>query len=452
VDVIAELVAAIGPQRVVQGEAVPDRNRHDWIHFPPTLPRALLLPESTEQVAEILRICHRHGQSVVPQGGMTGLAAGGHPDAADICLSLERMSGIEELDPASATLTALAGTPLHVLQEAADAAGFAVGIDLGARGSCSIGGNVATNAGGNNVLHYGMTRQNLRGLEVVLADGTILRALHKLTKNNAGYDWTQLFIGSEGTLGVITRVVVALHPRLGHLRTALCAVADFDAALRVLRALERRLPGRLLAFEAMWHDFVAFAARSGRPCPLPDAPLVLLIDAAGDDDALGAALEPLLEDGTLTDAVLAKSDAERKKLWAVREAPAEYPRLLPGHLGFDVSIPLDRMAAAVEVLRPMLPERFAGAFGLFFGHVADSNLHILVAHPDGRLDKPAVDRAVYDIVAGFGGSISAEHGIGRSKRDFLAHTRSPAEIALMTTLKQALDPRGILNPGKVLMT
>jgi FAD/FMN-containing dehydrogenase len=449
-DVIAELVATLGPSRVLQGDAVPDRNRHDWIHFPPTLPRAVLLPESTEQVAMCLRICHAHGQSVVPQGGMTGLAAGGHPDPVDICLSLERMSGIEELDPASATMTALAGTPLQVLQEAADAAGFAVGIDLGARGSCSIGGNVATNAGGNNVLHYGMTRQNVRGLEVVLADGSIISALHKFTKNNAGYDWTQLFIGSEGTLGVITRVVVALHPQVTGLHTALCAVADFNAALVVLRALEAALPGRLLAFEAMWHDFTAFAARAGRPCPLPDAKLTLLIEASGDNDDLEMALGTQIENGVIEDAVIAKSDAERRRLWAVREAPAEYPRLLPGHLGFDVSIPLDRMQEAVDRLRPLFPAMFPGAFGLFFGHVADSNLHILAAHPDGPLDKPAVDQAVYDVVAEFGGSVSAEHGIGRSKRKFLAHTRTPPEIALMTTLKRALDPSGILNPGKVL--
>ncbi len=448
-DVIAELVAALGPPNVLQADAVPDRNRHDWIHFPPTLPRAVVLPNSTEQVSQILRICLAHGQSIVPQGGMTGLAAGAHPDTTDIGLSLERMSGIEELDPASATLTAWAGTPLQVLQQAAEAAGFAIGIDLGARGSCSIGGNVATNAGGNNVLHYGMTRQNIRGLEVVLADGTIVTALHKLTKNNAGYDWTQMFIGSEGTLGVITRVVVALHPRVAGLHTALCAVTDFNAALVVLRALEAHLPNRLMAFEAMWHDFTAFAAQSGRPCPLPDAELTLLIEASGDNDDLEKALADLLEHGTLQDAVLAKSDAERRKLWAIREAPAEYPRLLPGHLGFDVSIPLDRMAEAVAVLQPMIPAKFPGAFGLFFGHVADSNLHILVAHPSPPLDKAAVDRAVYDVVRSFGGSISAEHGIGRSKRDFLAHTRSPSEIALMQTIKRALDPTGILNPGKV---
>lgn len=427
VDVIAELIAGLGADAVVQGDGVPDRNRYDWIHFPPTLPRALVLPRTTAQVSDVLRICQAHGQSVVPQGGMTGIV---------------------EVDPASGTVTCWAGTPLQAVQQAADAAGFAVGIDLGARGTCSIGGNVATNAGGNNVLHYGMTRQNVRGLEVVLADGTVVCALHKLTKNNAGYDWTQLFIGSEGTLGVITQVVVALHPRVAGLRTALCAVADFNAALSVLRALEAALPARLLAFEAMWHDFTAFAAQFGRPCPLPDADLVLLIEASGEDDALEAALGALLESGAIGDAVMAKSEAERRRLWAVREAPAEYPRLLPGHLGFDVSIPLDRMAEAVGVLQPMLPQRFPGAFGLFFGHVADSNLHILVARIGEPLDKSAVDRAVYDVVRAFGGSVSAEHGIGRAKRNFLAHTRSPAEMALMRTIKRALDPTGILNPGK----
>eukprot|EP01037_Dinobryon_pediforme_P005947 gene5947-6018_t len=381
---------------------------------------------------------------------MTGLAGGAHPNATDIALSLERMSGIEELDRASATMTAWAGTTLQTMQDAAAEAGFAIGIDLGARGSCSIGGNVATNAGGNNVLHYGMTRQNIRGLEVVLADGTIVTSLHKLTKNNAGYDWTQIFIGSEGTLGIITRVVVALHPLPTSPRTALCAVQDFNAALRVLRALESRLPGRLLAFEAMWHDFTAFAAKQGRPNPLPNAPLVILLEASGDDDGLENALAELLENGLLDDAVLAKSETERRLLWAVREAPADYPRLLPGHIGFDVSIPLDRMEAAVAVLRPLIPQHFPEGFGLFFGHVADSNLHILAARIGEPLDKHAVDTLVYDVVRQFGGSVSAEHGIGRSKRDFLAHSRSPAEIALMRTLKTALDPKAILNPGKVL--
>ena len=195
------------------GPDIPARNHADASGLAPTPPRALILPQTTEDVSTALRICHAHRQSLVTQGGLTGLAGGAHPQAGEIALSLERMSGIEEIDPASATLTALAGTPLAVIQQAADEAGFLCGIDLGARGTCTIGGNIATNAGGNQVLRYGMARRNTLGLEVVLADGTVVRSLNKMLKNNAGYDWTQLFIGSEGTLGVVTRAVIGLHPK-----------------------------------------------------------------------------------------------------------------------------------------------------------------------------------------------------------------------------------------------
>jgi FAD/FMN-containing dehydrogenase len=231
-NVIDALVAALGSQ-VRVGADIPSRNHADASGLPPALPKALLLPQTTEDVSTALRICHEYGQPVVTQGGLTGLAGGAHPQGEEIALSLERMSGVEEIDAASATLTALAGTPLAVVQQAADEAGYLCGIDLGARGTCTIGGNAATNAGGNQVLRYGMTRRNVLGLEVVLADGTVIRSLNKMLKNNAGYDWTQLFIGSEGTLGVITRVVIGLHPKNRGIQTALCAVSSFeDARLR----------------------------------------------------------------------------------------------------------------------------------------------------------------------------------------------------------------------------
>ncbi len=236
------LVAEFGSAQVRTGAAIDARHAQDWAGLPPTPPRAVLLPDGTEALSRMLRRCHAAGQSVTVQGGLTGLAGGAHPRPSDLALSLERLAGIEEIDAAGATMTVLAGTPLQVAQEAAAAQGFTLGIDLGARGSCQIGGNVATNAGGVNVIRYGMTRASVRGLEVVLADGTTLRSLNTLTKNNAGYDWTQLFIGSEGTLGVITRVVLALHPLLPHRQTALCASPISPARSRCCAGSSGRCP------------------------------------------------------------------------------------------------------------------------------------------------------------------------------------------------------------------
>ena len=395
---------------------------------------------------------------VVTQGGLTGLAGGAHPQAGEIALSLERMSGIEEIDPASATLTALAGTPLAVIQQAADEAGFLCGIDLGARGTCTIGGNIATNAGGNQVLRYGMARRNTLGLEVVLADGTVVRSLNKMLKNNAGYDWTQLFIGSEGTLGVVTRAVIGLHPKPLGLQTALCAVASFEDALVVLRQFQQKHPGRLLVFEAMWREFMTVATQI---CGLPPAfedehDVTLLIEAdMGEDpegtDAFSLLLSEFYEQNLIRDAVIAQSRADRNRFWAYRETPYEYGRFLPEEIRFDVSVPLDRMAEAVAHLRQEMPKQWPDAVYVVFGHVADSNIHINVAIRDMSDDiKKGVQSLVYSLVSGMGGSISAEHGIGRIKRPYLSMSRTEPELALMATMKQALDPAGILNPGRVL--
>ena len=452
---LADLVQSLGSSAVLVGDTIPSRNEVDWSGLQPNRPLALLLPADTNQVSAALRLCHAHGQSVVPQGGLTGLCGGAHPGLGDVALSLERMTGIEEVDRMAATLTVKAGTPLELIHQAAETAGLACGIDLGARGSCSIGGNIATNAGGNNVLRYGMARQNVRGLEVVLADGTVVKSLNKLIKNNTGYDWTQLFIGSEGTLGVVTRVVLGLHPRMAERRTAICAVDDFTAAVTVLRRLETAIPGRLLAFEAMWADFWHYATvLAGVPAPFAlETDLALLIEIGQDDsgDILESTLGGLYEEGLLRDAVVAKSEAERRALWAIRETPTEYPRLLPGHLGFDVSIPLGRMQQAVVELRAVLATDWPGATSVFYGHVADSNLHLVVGpSPQGSSPNGLLEGPIYRAVSRHGGSISAEHGIGRVKRSYLALSRQPEELALMAMLKHALDPSGILNPGKIL--
>jgi FAD/FMN-containing dehydrogenase len=332
------------------------------------------------------------------------------------------------------------------------------GIDLGARGTCTIGGNVATNAGGNQVLRYGMARRNVLGLEVVMADGQIVRSLNKMMKNNAGYDWTQLFIGSEGTLGIITRVVVALHPRSRGIQSALCGVASFADALTILRRLDALMPGRLLVYEAMWREYMNVATgKGGLAQPFEENyELTLLIEAAMGDDPAGAdsfseALASLMDDGSLGAAIIARSESDRRRFWTYREANYEYGRFLPKGSHFDVSIPLTRMTEAVAALRQRVGATWPDAISIVFGHIADSNIHIAVHEPDfdeavGR----AINTVVYAIVAEVGGSVSAEHGIGVLKRSYLPLSRTPPELALMRSIKQTLDPLNILNRGRIM--
>ncbi|GIX15077.1 MAG: oxidoreductase [Paracoccaceae bacterium] len=449
---IDALAAALGPDAVTGPEAIPARNMADTTGLPPTRPRALIRPRDVAGVSAALRLCHAAGQPVCVQGGMTGLAAGGHPGPEEIALSLERLVGIEEVDPDSATLTALAGTPLHSVQEAARAAGFVCGIDLGARGSCTIGGNVATNAGGNQVLRYGMARANVLGLEAVLADGTVVTRLNKMLKNNTGFDWTQLMIGSEGCLGVITRVVLALHPDPGPVETALLAVPDTAALLAALRRLQAAFPAGLMVFEAMWREFMALAEeRLGlTPAFAPRPEICVLVEIAAPRARVEAALEELIATGLAGDAVLAGSGRDRARLWAFRETPYEYHRLFPRFAGFDISFPRQAIARAVAAIRAEAAAHWPDRPMALFGHVADSNLHVIVGLPEGAPDGAAIEARIYALTGRLGGSVSAEHGIGRAKRRWLGLSRSPEEIALMRALKRALDPRGILNPGRVL--
>jgi FAD/FMN-containing dehydrogenase len=456
-NVIDALVAALG-SKIRTGADIPSRNHTDASGLQPAIPQALILPQTTEDVSTALRLCHQHRQAVVTQGGLTGLAGGAHPQTGEIALSLERMNGVEEIDTASATLTALAGTPLAVVQQAADEAGFLCGIDLGARGTCTIGGNIATNAGGNQVVRYGMARRNTLGLEVVLADGTVVRSLNKMLKNNAGYDWTQLFIGSEGTLGVITRAVIGLHSKPQGLQTALCAVSSFEDALVVLRRFQQAHPGRLLVFEAMWREFMTVATKICGLAPAFEAEhdVTLLIEADMGADPAGTEAFSLLlsefyEQDLIKDAVVAQSGADRNRFWAYRETPYEYGRFLPEEIRFDVSVPLNRMTEAVAHLRQEMPKQWPDAVYVVFGHVADSNIHINVAIRDMNDGiKKGVQGLVYDLVARLGGSISAEHGIGRIKRPYLSLSRTEPELVLMRKMKQTLDPEGILNPGRIL--
>ncbi|GLU39591.1 FAD-binding oxidoreductase [Pseudomonas sp. NBRC 100443] len=444
---------ALGDKAVLTGAAINPRHHSDWTRHAPACPAALLLPRDTGQVAAALRICNERGQGVVPQGGMTGLAGGAVPRPQDIALSLERLEGIEELDSAASTLTVRAGTRLETIQQAALEAGLLFPLDLGARGSCQIGGNIACNAGGNAVIRYGMTRDLVLGLEVVLADGRVLNLLNKMIKNNTGYDLKQCFIGSEGTLGVITRAVLKLAPPPGEQTTSLCALPDYASAVALLRRVQREL-GTPQAYELMWQDFYRLGVSwlENAEAPLADHhPLYALFDTSAAGQALERTLQGAFEAGEVVDAVIARSHAQARQLWKVREATGEFPnRLQP--LNFDVSLPIGRIGEFVESCRERLQARWPGNRSLYFGHIGDSNLHLTL---DCRaLPQPApvleVEELVYAAVGEMAGSVSAEHGIGLLKREFLHHSVSPEALQVMRQLKQALDPRGILNPGKLL--
>jgi len=452
---VDDLLAALGPERVRSGSQIPLRNHADSSGLELAAPIALVLPRTTEDVSTALAICHRHRQPVVTQGGLTGLAGGAHPGEGEVAISLEKMVGVEEVDLNSNTLTALAGTPLQIVQQAAEAAGLMCGIDLGARGSCTIGGNVATNAGGNQVLRYGMTRKNVLGLEAVTADGTIVRSLNKMMKNNAGYDWTQLFIGSEGTLGVVTRVVLALHPRPIGVRSALLAAGSTSDAIAALRRLERSLPSGLLVFEAMWREFYDVATTTmDVPAPLErgrDVYMLVEAPTGADPDVFETALGDIFDSRLIEVAVVAKSEGERRSFWALRESVYDYGRHFGKSVGFDISIPLDRMDDAIAAFRGEIPMTFPGVTWVPFGHLADSNIHLqVIPQAFDYATQKSIEELVYKHTRALGGSISAEHGIGRAKRPYLGMSRTEPELALMATIKRALDPENILNRGRVL--
>ena len=429
--IIEDLKRALGDDAVLTGAAIGERYRSDASQTGEHLPRAVLRPASVEGVAKALHICNEHRQSVVPQGGLTGLAGGASPTGADIALSLERLTGIEEIDEASATMTVWAGTPLEVAQNAAEAKGFLLPIDLGARGSCQIGGNLSTNAGGIRVIRHGVTRDNVLGLEAVLADGTVLTMLNKMVKNNTGYDLRQVFIGAEGTLGVITRAVLRLRPLPTGRATALCALANYDDVVGLLKRAQRDLPG-LSAFEAMWQSYFSFNEKAeGLRLFDRDHPFTVIIEAEGSNGQFESFLGDVLEAGSIADALIAQSEKERRSFWAVREGLA-MDRLLPSLVNLDVSMAIGSLGGFAETCASALTERFPGAHVSFYGHIGDSNLHIAVAVEGAAAsDLHDIDETVYRLVQSHGGSISAEHGIGTLKRDFLKFSRSPAELEVM---------------------
>ncbi|MBL8553643.1 MAG: FAD-binding oxidoreductase [Phenylobacterium sp.] len=455
-DPLAEaLTKALGPDAVFTGDAALERAQGAWMRL--GTPVAVVCPKTTEQVSAVLKIAHGLGVPVVPWGGKTGLAGGATADGA-IALSLEKMNAIEEIDVASATMTVQAGCILQVACEAAEAQGLLLPLDLGARGSATIGGNISTNAGGNRVVRYGMMRDMVLGLEAVLADGTVVTSMNRLMKNNTGYDLKQLFIGSEGTLGVVTRAVLRLRSAPISQNTAYVATEDFDSIPRLLRTLESGLGGSLSAFEVMWpafYDLVTTEPARGTPPLARGYPYYVLVESLGGDEAADAerferVLGRALEDGLIVDAVIAKSQGERARMWALRDDVGQVNRNGPA-VTFDVSLRIADMPAYVAEIDANLRARWPKVDNYVFGHLGDGNLHVLVwTGEKGPETKKAVEEIVYGPLKAIGGSVSAEHGIGLHKKAYLPMSRNEGEIALMKTLKVALDPKGILNPGKIL--
>jgi FAD/FMN-containing dehydrogenase len=430
----------------------------DWRRQYSGSAEAVVRPASTAEVAAVVRLCADAGVAIVPQGGNTGLSGGSVPtgQAREIVLALGRMARIRELDRLNDTITVEAGCVLANVQRAAEDAGRLFPLSLAAEGSCQIGGNLSTNAGGVNVLRYGSAREQVLGLEVVLPDGRVWDGLRGLRKDNTGYDLKQLFLGAEGTLGIITAAVLRLHPKPSATSTAWIALERAQNAIELLGFLHERLGERLSAFELLSRNCVeaVLAFAPGTQDPLAAVhPWYVLAELAdsGDERLLREQVEKSLVDaaerGAIADAALAQSGEQARALWRIRETVPEAQFTNVKH---DISVPVSKVAEFIERADARLAARFPDVRVYAFGHVGDGNVHYNVGPERLVAERPAVNRIVYDTVAELDGSISAEHGLGQLKREEIRAHKSPLELELMRALKHALDPRGLLNPGKVL--
>lgn len=469
-DLIDELHNTLGAGGVLTQAADVTAYVEDWRGRYRGPVAAVVLPGSTEQVAAIVRTCSRHGVPVLPQGGNTSLSGGAVPPAAGVppvVVSLQRMRRIRSIDAANNTITVDAGCVLASVQDAAVAAGRLYPVSLGAEGSCLVGGTIATNAGGTGVLRYGNTRDNVLGLEVVLPDGTVWDGLYALRKNNTGYDLKHLFIGSEGTLGIVTGAVLKLHPLPTAHAMAWLSVANPQAALDLLAILQSGCGTQLSAFELLDENQIRLVVEQvpGRRCPVAEPAgwhvLVELADAgdaAALDARLEAALAPALESGLILDAAIATSGAQRAQFWEFRHSVSEANKKGGVGLTSDTAVPvsavpafIDAATAAVHRIVPDLPI-------VIVAHLGDGNVHFIpffsfetwAALADKDAMAHDVRRVVNDVAAAFGGTFGAEHGVGQTLVPEMARYKPPVELRLMHAMKRALDPKGLFNPGRLL--
>ena len=464
-DVLARLAAAVGPKGAITeaDKMAPWLKswRDNWQGRVPMIVR----PANVEEVAEVVRICAETGTAIVPQGGNTGLTGAGQPhdDNSEIILSTSRLNRIRDIDLKNDTITAEAGCILADIQRTADEAGRLFPLSLAAEGSCQIGGNLSTNAGGTQVLRYGNARALALGLEVVLADGRIWNGLRGLRKDNTGYDLKQLFIGAEGTLGIITAAVLKLVAKPNDVQTAFAALADPAAAVELLMTARAAVGEQVTTFELIDRRSLEISQQyiPGVTDPFDEPyPWYVLIDVAGQ--GAPGSLKPVVEDllaqafeaGQVLNAVVAENARQAAALWQIREAIPEAQNHQGTSIKHDVSVPLSRIPDFLARANAAVEQAYPGIRIVAFGHIGDGNIHYNPAAPEGaegfEAERPAINRIVHDLVAEMQGSISAEHGLGRLRMVEAERYKSDVELELMRTVKRALDPANILNPGKVL--
>ncbi len=454
-----QFIDILGENGVIHGDEVKKRAAN-WTGTLTCNALAVLRPQNSDELSQIMKICHSENLKVVPAGGLTGLVHGTDCQNDEIQISFERMNKVISIDTIGKTMLVEAGCPLQKIHEAANEHGLMYAVDLGARGSCTIGGNISTNAGGNQVIRYGMTREQVLGLEAVLADGTIVSSLNSLLKNNAGYDLKQLFIGTEGTLGLVTKAIIRLYPKPVSTNCALVAFDSFNQLTEFFSLISNAFGGALSSFEAMWgNHYELLTTRSNRHIPpiAVGAPYYAIVETQGfdeekDSENFNQVLENLIENEKLIDATICQNQTQREAIWKIREDIIGLYQLLAPLAIFDVSMPIVEMENYDKNLKTAIKNEFGDAAEVItWGHIGDCNLHIVVSPKIWNDDTHRkIEEYVYAPLKPLNGSISAEHGIGIEKRDFLSISRNENEINLMRTLKSALDPKGILNMGKVI--
>jgi FAD/FMN-containing dehydrogenase len=456
--IIQDLLSVLTPEQVMTGDQLKDRYHHIWHMDQPLAAMALVLPTSTSEVSAIMKVCHAHGQTVSVFGGLTNLVGGTEVSAQDVVVSLERMNKIVEIDTDARTVTAEAGVILEHLHDAVEEAGLLFPLTYGAKGSAQVGGMLANNAGGLRVLKYGMARALTLGVEAVLADGTIITSLKKIIKDNSGYDLKQLFIGSEGTLGIITQAVLRLVEISPARCSAFVALDDYDSVVRFLKHVDAGLGGKLSGYELIWgNTYVQMTSPPARmQPPIPHGHnFYVLVESLGTDyqqdyDTLEQLVIAAVELGIVEDGAMATSDADLEWFWTIREDVHVIASQCTYDQHYDISMPVGAIGETIRDVKAQLL-KLDGVDAVYpFGHIADGNMHLIVDKQDtSDTLRHQINQVVYPPLKALGGSVSAEHGVGLHKKAYLKYCRTEGEIALMRTLKAAMDPKGILNPGRI---
>jgi FAD/FMN-containing dehydrogenase len=453
---VRQLQTIMGADAVILDEDILEVYSKDWSSTAAQKPLAVIKPRSSVQVSQVMKYCNEQGINIVIQGGRTGLCGGATPKVNEVVVSLERMSQIINIDEHAMTMTVEAGATLEQVQSKAQASGLEFPLDLSARGNCTIGGNAATNAGGSRVIKYGMMRDLVLGIEAVIPNGDIVGGMNTMMKNNAGFDLKHLFIGSEGTLGIITQLVLKLVPRTDESVVVLCGAANLQNLTELLTKLKYQASHAMSAFEVMWADYFDEVIDKQKLARKPfegSHAIYALVEFQGTDKSTLLSLTETLfgealENGLVDDVILGQSLQDNADIWSIREAVAELLAILKPFIAFDISLPLAHMQQFVDTSKQLIASKYPNGRYFAFGHLGDGNLHLTISYPDeGKLHD--IENDVLQVAGKMGASISGEHGIGVIKKDFLKYSRSDNEIALMKAMKEMIDPNHILNCGRV---